>query len=128
MYLNNAEKETLCRNIHKVLTERGGYWITADIYIKQQTGAAPVVRDNRQKKFFQQHNIEDNKFESFVAAETFFNSMGFTLDKEAEIDHSQLSSMKYLLANMPQQEAPSSRQRYKIQATWRLSVTDKESV
>src|SRR5690242_19330780 len=32
MYLDEAEKEKLCRIIHKVLEQRGGYWITADIY------------------------------------------------------------------------------------------------
>ena len=33
MYLNEAEKLRLCSTIHKALLKRGGYWITADIYI-----------------------------------------------------------------------------------------------
>ncbi|MGN6163438.1 MAG: hypothetical protein ACTHOF_02765, partial [Flavisolibacter sp.] len=36
VYLNREEKLKLCSNIHKVLEQRGGYWITADIYIKQK--------------------------------------------------------------------------------------------
>ena len=36
MYLDTKEKEKLCSIIHKILKERGGYWITADIYIKNK--------------------------------------------------------------------------------------------
>lgn len=36
MYLNNEEKEKLCKIIYEILKERGGYWITADIYLKTQ--------------------------------------------------------------------------------------------
>jgi O-methyltransferase involved in polyketide biosynthesis len=35
-YLDKQEKEKLCSIIHDILIERGGYWITADIYLKNK--------------------------------------------------------------------------------------------
>ncbi|MBL7712527.1 MAG: class I SAM-dependent methyltransferase, partial [Chitinophagaceae bacterium] len=35
MYLGPEEKEQLCRNIREVLLQKGGCWITADVYVKR---------------------------------------------------------------------------------------------
>lgn len=122
MYLDNTEKEKLCRNIHKVLTERGGYWITADVYIKKQTDTINIFTDERQKEFFKQHSIEENKFDSFSSAESFFNENGFIIDKEAQSDRSKLSSLKYLIESATQEDLIKIKNRNKIQATWRLRI------
>ena len=34
VYLDTSEKEQLCRNIRDILRQRGGSWITGDIYLK----------------------------------------------------------------------------------------------
>ncbi|HZY24832.1 MAG TPA: hypothetical protein VFE71_03325, partial [Bacteroidales bacterium] len=65
MYLDKDEKEKLCRTIHSLLEVRGGYWITADVYIKNQQEKLNLKIDDWTKNFFLKHNIEDNKFVSF---------------------------------------------------------------
>jgi O-methyltransferase involved in polyketide biosynthesis len=122
MYLDTREKEKLCRIIHEILKERGGYWITADIYLKNKFGKLELKLDDKTRDFFEQHNIEENRFESFKEAETFFKSMGFTIDKEAKIQRSQLSSLKYLMKNLTLKHMLKLRKAGKIQATWRLKI------
>ena len=51
MYLSTAEKEKLCKIIHNILDKRGGYWITADIYIKQRD-EIPGMMDDKLSQFF----------------------------------------------------------------------------
>ena len=122
MYLDTKEKEILCGIIREILQERGGYWITGDIYLKNKQKKLDLKVDDKTKEFFEQHRIEENKFESFEEAEAFFRSMGFIVDKEAEIQHSKLSSFKYLLKNATPEQQKLFKGTGKIQATWRLRV------
>jgi O-methyltransferase involved in polyketide biosynthesis len=122
MYLDKNEKEKLCNIIHKVLKERGGYWITADIYIKNQVEQLNLKIDTKTKEFFELHRLEDNKFESFREAQAFFDRMGFKIDKEAKIKRSKLSSMKYLLKCATIRQLLKMHKAGKIQATWRLRI------
>jgi O-methyltransferase involved in polyketide biosynthesis len=126
MYLDTNEKEKLCGIIHKILKERGGYWITADIYLKNQQEKLNLKFDNKTKEFFEQHRIEDNKednkFECFEEAEVFFKEMGFAIDKEANIERSKLSSLKYFLKSATIKQLLKIRKASKIQATWRLRI------
>ncbi len=124
MYLDTNEKEKLCRIIHKILKERGGYWITADVYIKNKLKNIQV--DHRTQEFFEQHHIEENRFNSFAEAEAFFKSMGFVVDKEAKIKRSQLTSFKYLMKSITLKHLFKFIKAGKIQATWRLRITDDE--
>lgn len=125
MYLDNSEKEKLCSIIYKILQERGGYWITADIYIKGQIEKLDLIRDEKEKQFFEEHQIEEKRFDSFEVAEAFFKKVGFTIDKEAQPDRSKLSSLKYLIERATEEELAKLKTRDKIQATWRLKVTSK---
>ena len=50
MYLDMEEKEKLCKTIHSLLMERGGYWITADIYIKNRQEKLDLKIDDRDRK------------------------------------------------------------------------------
>jgi O-methyltransferase involved in polyketide biosynthesis len=120
MYLDPMEKENLCSIIHKILKDRGGYWITADIYLKNKHDKLNLKIDDRTKDFFLQHNIEDNKFSSFKEAESFFRRMGFIIDKEANIKHKELSSIRHFLKNVTIKQLFKIRKAGKIQATWRL--------
>lgn len=68
MYLDSSEKEILCSNIRNVLQERGGYWVTADIYLKVATRNIDLALDAQTAAFFEQHQVEQNRFESLEAA------------------------------------------------------------
>lgn len=124
MYFDKNEKEKLCSTIHDILKERGGYWITADIYLKfkKRLSKFNLALDNKTKEFFEQQNIDNNRFESFKEAKQFFNDMGFVIDKEAKIKHSQLSSSKYLMKSLTLKNLFNFRRGGKIQTTWRLAV------
>lgn len=124
MYLDLHEKENLCSFIHEILKQRGGYWITADIYIKNRKEKFDLKIDSNTNDFFTQHHIEDNKFNSFEEAESFFNSMGFIIDKESEVKSSDLSSMKYFLKSLTLKQLFKLRKAGKIQKTWRLRTAD----
>lgn len=119
-YLNKNEQEKLCSNIHEVLTRRGGCWINADIYLKNKQPQLGFHSDERVKKFYEQHNTESNSFESFDEAESYFRKMGFFVEKESVVRSSELSSLKYLLRNIPFRQLLKYRKAGKIQATWRL--------
>ncbi|MDD5361197.1 MAG: class I SAM-dependent methyltransferase [Ignavibacteria bacterium] len=124
MYLSLNEKEQLCRIIHKILKERGGYWITADIYLKSQNAKLGLKFDEKTKDFFDLHNTEENRFESFDEAEAFFGRMGFVIDKESKSEQIKLSSLKYLLGCASQEQLLKIRSTGKIQSTWRLRIAD----
>jgi hypothetical protein len=78
--------------------------------------------DDKTQEFFEQHNIEENRFESFEEAEIFFKRMGFVIDKEANIERAQLSSIKYLLKNSTIEQLSKLKNAGKIQTTWRLRI------
>ena len=124
MYLDNSEKEKLCKIISNILKEHGGYWITADIYLRNKQEKLDLKLGDKTKEFFEQHHIEENRFESFEEAEAFFNRMGFIVDKEAKIKPSGLSSFKYLLKSLTLKQLFKMRKAGKIQATWRLKIAD----
>jgi O-methyltransferase involved in polyketide biosynthesis len=123
MYLDLGEKEQLCRIIHKILESRGGYWITADIYIRKPQENHRIKLNERTKKFSDQHRLEENKFTTFREAEEFFKKMGFSIDKEASIGHSKLSSLPYLLKNMSSEELGKLKEAGRIQTSWRLRIS-----
>lgn len=120
MYLNPDEKKQLCNIIHKILQKRGGYWITADVYVKFKDGAVKVPMNDKLQQFFEQHHIEDNKFDSFEAAENFFVSNGFLIDKQAERDSSKLTTLDKVVNRSRPEQLQALSKSGKIQATWRL--------
>jgi hypothetical protein len=124
MYLSTTEKEILCGIIYKILKNRGGYWITSDIYIQNMQDKLHLKIDNKTKEFFEQHKLEDNKFRSFEEAEKFFIQMGFTIDKVANVKISKLSSSKYLMKSMTLRQLFRLSKAGKIQETWRLKIAD----
>jgi O-methyltransferase involved in polyketide biosynthesis len=121
MYLNIEEKEKLCSIIHNTLKEHGGYWATADIYIRNREQTKMLKFNDRLQAFFEQHNIEENKFESFEAAEAFFIRAGFVIDKEAEADYSKASSITSFLQSFTAEQEPIG-QMGRVHASWRLKV------
>jgi len=76
MYLDDAEKAALAATVREVLLDRGGAWITADVYVRS---ALQPQRDERTTKFLEQHRVEEKKFADFEAAADFFESHGFAV-------------------------------------------------
>jgi O-methyltransferase involved in polyketide biosynthesis len=124
MYLDTNEKKRLCNIIHTVLKDRGGCWITADVYLKGKHEKLDLTTGDVTKAFFKQHNLENNKFESFEEAGTFFRRMGFVIDKEADVSTSGLSSIPHFLKTVTVKQLDKIRKAGKIQATWRLRIDD----
>jgi O-methyltransferase involved in polyketide biosynthesis len=123
MYLDQEEKKQLCQTIHHLLKERGGCWITADIYIKRSLEVQQAFPHTRgETAFFEQHNIENNKFDSYQAAEAFFKEQGFEIVKEATPNFMELSVLPHLRKTMPPEIRNSKTPPPKIQATWMLKV------
>jgi O-methyltransferase involved in polyketide biosynthesis len=122
MYLTPDEKEKLCHIIRRVLQQRGGYWIVADIYIRKDIDLHYVMVNENLQGFYQEHKIEENKFESFAGAEKFFNQEGLVVDKAADDDYTNLSSMQSFLATAGAQQVNIIKGASQIRATWRLKV------
>lgn len=123
MYLDTAEKKELCSTIRHLLEERGGCWITADVYIKRTAEMRQVVpQSQREAAFFEEHRIEENKFDSYEEAEAFFTEQGFKILKEATFDYHQLSVLPHLLETMPPEMRNKRNPPPKIQATWMLGL------
>lgn len=122
MYLDDAEKKKLLAIIRKVLAQRGGYWITADIYLRNVSRALGVIRNDKLQQFFEQHRIEDHMFESLDAARAFFEGEGFVVDKVSPEDYSRLSTLKKVQELATAEQLDSLSQNKPIQETWRLRI------
>ena len=120
MYLETDEKKKVCAIIHDTLKERGGCWITADIYIKKEITGIQIRRSAAELDFIDQHRIEENKFESFESAERFFKEAGFEKLREAKVDHSRLSALPHLIGAASAEQAEKLGSTGRIQATWML--------
>jgi O-methyltransferase involved in polyketide biosynthesis len=81
-YLDETEKACLAANVRAALRARGGVWLTADVYVRHQKGAAPTVGYGRSRKFLEQHRVEENKFSDWSAAAVFFTQHGFAIKKK----------------------------------------------
>ena len=79
MYLDDAEKARLAANIREALRERGGAWVTADIYLRR-TVVPP--RPAAVQEFLAQHRVEDNKFADWAAAEAYVTASGFQIARK----------------------------------------------
>jgi O-methyltransferase involved in polyketide biosynthesis len=120
MYFNQAEREFVCRLIHDILKERGGYWITADAYLKGSHDNLGFRMDPEREAFYQEHDLHENRFDSFEEAENFFKKMGFKIEMEANVDYGKMQSLNKFM----QYSTPEDRERMKdagrLQATWCL--------
>jgi O-methyltransferase involved in polyketide biosynthesis len=121
-YLIKQEKEELCSIIHDILIERGGYWITADIALKNKESKLGLSYNNEIKEFNEQQNTEVNSFESFEEAEMFFKTNGFIINKIATLKYSEMSSFKYFRKSLTIRHILKMRNTKQIFATWRLKA------
>jgi len=124
MYLDTAEKKKLCNIIRAILQKRGGYWITADIYIKTKDELPPMVAGDGLSDFLEKQHVRENMFESFDEVGAFFKSEGFVLDKEAEPGYSKSTVLKYVRESATQEQLDHFSKSGKIHATWRLKLVE----
>ncbi|SDS52551.1 hypothetical protein SAMN05216490_1313 [Mucilaginibacter mallensis] len=124
VYLDVKEKKELLKIIHGILEQHGGYWITADIYIKSEKLNAGLKMNDELTQFFEQHRIEENKFDSFEAAEEFFYDARFVIDKEAVADYTESTALSYLLKNSTPDQRTKMSAVGRIRATWRLKIRE----
>ena len=80
MYLGADEKARLCGHVRAALAARGGVWITADVYLRVPPDPR-VEKSERLQQFLDAHRVEENKFESFAAAERLFADSGLRLER-----------------------------------------------
>ncbi|MFX1481072.1 MAG: hypothetical protein ACFFCI_23570 [Promethearchaeota archaeon] len=121
MYLKKIQKQTLCSILHQILQQRGGYWITTDVYVKKDK-LSPLSFDIFNKvgrDFLKYHNVEENKFDSFNSAKEFFAECGFEIYKKIEVPPNKVSSRK-LLSNVPREILEELKSRTKTRETWIL--------
>jgi O-methyltransferase involved in polyketide biosynthesis len=78
MYLGEQEKMRLAASVREALLERGGAWITADVYVRSEVH---LPRDESTERFLAEHRVEENKFADWKAAETYFNACGFSIER-----------------------------------------------
>lgn len=121
-YLTKQEKEILCSIIHDILTERGGYWITADIVLKNKESKLGLSYNDEIRKFNEQYDTEGNSFESFEEAEMFFKNNGFIIDQVSTVKYSEMSSFKYFKKSLTIKHLLKMRNTRQIFATWRLKA------
>lgn len=124
MYLDVQEKKQLCTIIHNILGRRGGYWITADIYVKNKYATPGRTPEGQLNSFFEEHRITEKMFNSFEEAELFFNNAGFVIDKEANTDTATLSAWPSLLQHATDGQLYKLQKAARLQTTWRLKLAD----
>jgi O-methyltransferase involved in polyketide biosynthesis len=78
VYLGEDEKTRLATSVREALLERGGAWITADVYVRSETH---LLRDETTQRFLDTHRVDENKFADWAAADRFFTSNGFTIER-----------------------------------------------
>ncbi|MFW9825432.1 MAG: hypothetical protein ACFFE4_20995, partial [Candidatus Thorarchaeota archaeon] len=71
------------------------------------------------EKFLEEHDVEENKFDSFKAAEDFFGECGFKIYMKIDFPTALLSSRKFL-GNLPSNKINQLKSRKKIRETWIL--------
>lgn len=84
-YLNFDEKAIVARNIHALLEQFSGVWITPDITLPHILNAENLVAHNQTQKIKEltRIDIDQNRFSSVEQARRFFENLGFTVE-----DHS----------------------------------------
>jgi O-methyltransferase involved in polyketide biosynthesis len=122
VYLDTAEKEKLCAIVRNILKQRGGYWITGDIYIKNKSAGNTLRFNDKLQQFLEEHRIEENKFDSFESAESFFKSNGFIIDRKAEPEP--VASVRQLKEYSTPEQWEMLGKSGKIRETWRLRVVE----
>lgn len=94
-YLDIKEKMLLCSNIQNALKHHDGYWITGDVYIKDEEEETRELPEAA-RMWRQMHHTHENKFDDFESAEKFFNECGFDVIRKESLLPEELSCLDLL--------------------------------
>jgi O-methyltransferase involved in polyketide biosynthesis len=123
MYLGQEEKTKLCSIIHEALSQRGGQWITADVYIKKKEKEAGIIDENEYaRKFSEEHHIEENKFDDYPEAEIFFNDCGFKIVNKEIYVTEELSCLQLLSGEQRNNVIEKLKNSSSHHETWELEI------
>lgn len=122
MYFDREKQSQILKNIHSILQENGGTWVTADIYLKHETGSVGSDKDKKWERFFKSNNVMENYFDSFDQAEQFFYDNGFIIANKYEPEFEKFSSLPNLLNSASPQQLEALRSKGNIQQTWQLKT------
>lgn len=122
LYFNTNDQRAILRNLHHFLSERGGSWVTADIYIKHDTTVIGSDQDKKWDKFFDKNKVQQNYFESFDQAAQFFYDNGFEIVQKYTPEFDKLSSLPQLLAHASTEQLDMLRNKGSIQQTWQVKT------
>jgi len=85
-YLSRAEQKTLAQNIYRILSSKGGLWVTPDIITRTKVIYDDKARERRQMMSkMTGTDIERNMFEDTTEARKLFEGVGFEV-AELEIE------------------------------------------
>jgi len=98
-YLTKDEKIKVAQNIHKILKEFGGVWITSDISLRKIFSKENKVMNNHVEKISKLtgKDIFSNRFETEEEAKNFFENLGFSIERHSFMEvYDELTSPKIL--------------------------------
>jgi O-methyltransferase involved in polyketide biosynthesis len=121
MYLNKAEKEILCHHIREALVQRGGSWITADVYYRYQAEETKRASDSFDE-FLEKHRAWENMFIDETDARQFFEFMGFKIGRIPEPDYKTLSSYPQFMNFLTEEQLAAMNKLPKLRETWQLGL------
>ncbi|WP_313092536.1 hypothetical protein [Chryseobacterium flavum] len=122
MYYTKTEQCRILKNIYSVLEKNGGTWVTADVYIKHETGEVGSDKDKKWERFFKSKNVNENYFDSFDQAEQFFYDNGFIIEDKYEPQFEKFSSLPSLFGVASAEQIEVLRNKGNVQQTWKLKV------
>jgi O-methyltransferase involved in polyketide biosynthesis len=121
MYLNRAEKKILCQLIRETLEQRGGSWITADIYYRYLIEESKQTDDSF-NEFLDKHHTRENMFIDEADARQFFESTGFTIEQIHEPDFKTMSSYSQFISLLTKEQLENMNKVPKLRVTWKLRL------
>jgi O-methyltransferase involved in polyketide biosynthesis len=101
IYLDEQEKARLARHVRSALLRRGGVWLTGDVYIRNPADYPSVFAEPTARAFLDRHRVDENKFPSWAAAERFFETNGFTIQRRLVPEHSRHVRQSWALSAVP---------------------------
>lgn len=80
-YLTFPEKTQLAANVHAILSQYGGSWITPDIHLRQWTLDRSDAAFHQRQAEQIGRDVDPNYFEDLAHARSFFEGCGFAVEE-----------------------------------------------
>lgn len=82
-YLGFDEKARVARNVHSILEQFGGVWITPDVTLQKVLEREDALSHQKHTEALKEVtgvDIDKNRFDSVEAAKRFFEGLGFSIE------------------------------------------------